>query len=126
MAPPPAPHEHPGHDIRSARFARGWSQGELAQHSGVGVRTIRRVEAGEGDPDSRTITRLRHTLGLSGDPAADPRAVLRAMSDAEFVAFIATETARRLGTAHADVGLPEQDLRLPRRNARDKRESAEG
>ena len=45
-----------GGQIRSARAALRWSIAELADKSGVGVRTIKRFEAVDGIPASRTST----------------------------------------------------------------------
>jgi ribosome-binding protein aMBF1 (putative translation factor) len=45
-----------GAQIRAARAALGWSIAELAAKSGVGVRTIKRFEAVDGIPASRTST----------------------------------------------------------------------
>ena len=45
-----------GAQIRSARAALRWSIAELADKSGVGVRTIKRFEAVDGIPASRTST----------------------------------------------------------------------
>ena len=43
--------------VRQLRSERGWSQAELAERSGLGVRTIQRVEAG-ADPGLDTLRRL--------------------------------------------------------------------
>ena len=43
-----------GVQIRSARAAVGWSIEELAARSGVSARTIKRYEALDGIPPSRT------------------------------------------------------------------------
>lgn len=129
--------EHPGHHIRRAREAAGLSQAELGRRSGLGVRTVRRVEAGEGTPEGRTIAALRRALGLPADGAApDPIAALRAASTIDFIAettrrfmeaerVIADLTAR-LAAAEAALAtlqegedgptLPTQDLEWPRRN----------
>jgi transcriptional regulator with XRE-family HTH domain len=45
-----------GAQIRSARAALRWSIAELADKSGVGIRTIKRFEAADGIPASRTST----------------------------------------------------------------------
>jgi transcriptional regulator with XRE-family HTH domain len=45
-----------GAQIRAARAALRWSIAELANKSGVGVRTIKRFEAVDGIPASRTST----------------------------------------------------------------------
>ena len=44
--------------IRAARGALGWSAQELAQQSGVGHRTIIRIEATDGVPLGRVSTLL--------------------------------------------------------------------
>jgi transcriptional regulator with XRE-family HTH domain len=45
-----------GTQIRSARAALRWTIEELAERSGLGVRTIKRFEAFDGLPASRTST----------------------------------------------------------------------
>ena len=44
--------------IRAARAALGWSAQDLARISGVGHRTIMRIEASEGIPGGRISTLL--------------------------------------------------------------------
>lgn len=91
-----ATEEHPGHQIRRAREALGLSQAELGRRSKLGVRTVRRVEAGQGTPEGRTIAALRRTLGLpvAGSPP-DPVAVLRETATVDLIA----ELTRRLMNA---------------------------
>lgn len=50
-------------NVRALRQAAGLSQQSLADASGVGVRTIRKVEAGEVWPDIATVAWLAHALG---------------------------------------------------------------
>jgi transcriptional regulator with XRE-family HTH domain len=45
-----------GTQIRSARAALRWTIEELAEKSGLGVRTIKRFEQFDGFPQSRTST----------------------------------------------------------------------
>jgi transcriptional regulator with XRE-family HTH domain len=45
-----------GVQIRAARAALGWAIDELAERSGVSARTIKRLEALDGIPPSRTST----------------------------------------------------------------------
>ena len=45
-----------GLQIRAARAALGWAIDELAERSGVSGRTIKRLEALDGIPPSRTST----------------------------------------------------------------------
>jgi transcriptional regulator with XRE-family HTH domain len=45
-----------GMQIRSARAALRWTIEELAEKSGLGLRTIKRFEAVDGVPPSRTHT----------------------------------------------------------------------
>lgn len=52
-----------GEVIRDARKKRGWSQNELAEHSGVSRPTIARVEA-NCDVSTGTIGKLAAVLGL--------------------------------------------------------------
>jgi transcriptional regulator with XRE-family HTH domain len=57
-----------GSQIRAARAALRWSIQELADRSGVGVRTIKRLEIFDGIPPSRssTLVDLRKTLEEAG------------------------------------------------------------
>ncbi|MEO0877148.1 MAG: helix-turn-helix transcriptional regulator, partial [Bacteroidota bacterium] len=50
--------------ILSARRAKGWSQEELSQRSGLSLRTIQRVERGEGKPRLHSLRVLAETLTL--------------------------------------------------------------
>ncbi len=77
----PAAEEHPGHEIRRVREAKGWKQVDLIRRSGVPARTVRRVEEGKGNPERSTIARLRRTLGLPVEGAPpDPRDVIQELS----------------------------------------------
>jgi transcriptional regulator with XRE-family HTH domain len=57
-----------GVQIRAARAALRWTIDELAEKSGLGVRTIKRFEASDGIPASRTTTlaELKKTLESAG------------------------------------------------------------
>ena len=55
----------PAH-IRAARGLLGWSQGDLAEASGVPRRTITRVETGDAVPRDATAESLLHALALAG------------------------------------------------------------
>lgn len=58
--------------IRGAREARGWTQDELAQHSGVPKRTIQEIEnARVQKPQRATDLKLRQALDLEGDPVRE-------------------------------------------------------
>jgi transcriptional regulator with XRE-family HTH domain len=52
--------------IRAARAALGWSIDELAQKSGISARTIKRFEAFNGVPPSRTSTLMNVQAALEG------------------------------------------------------------
>ena len=53
-----------GVQIRSARAAVGWSIEELAARSGVSARTIKRYEALDGIPPSRTSSLVDIKMAL--------------------------------------------------------------
>ncbi|WP_055687202.1 helix-turn-helix domain-containing protein [Loktanella sp. 5RATIMAR09] len=57
-----------GAQIRIARTAVRWTAEELAANSGVGARTIKRIEKANGLPDSTvsTISKLKNTLEAAG------------------------------------------------------------
>lgn len=47
-----------------ARRAKGWSQEELAEHSGLSLRTIQRIEKGKVQARLHSLRVLSETLGL--------------------------------------------------------------
>lgn len=57
-----------GIQIRIARTALRWSADELASQSGVGSRTIKRIEMGSGLPNSNisTLAKLKAALESAG------------------------------------------------------------
>jgi transcriptional regulator with XRE-family HTH domain len=57
-----------GIQIRAARAALRWTIDELAEKSGLGVRTIKRFEGFDGIPSSRTSTlgELKSALEAAG------------------------------------------------------------
>ena len=70
--------------IRAARALLRWSASDLADHSGIGVATIRRLELEEGIPSShtRTNTLIRKSLEAAGiefigTPENGPGVILR-------------------------------------------------
>lgn len=50
--------------IRAARAALGWTAAKLAEQSGIGLRTIMRIEADEGIPKTTTgtLTKVQSAL----------------------------------------------------------------
>lgn len=56
-----------GENVRAARLARGWTQEDLSQHSGLAVVQISRVERGKREIRLTTLLRLLDALGA--DPA---------------------------------------------------------
>lgn len=57
------PSSHLRDTIRAAREERGWSQDELAHHSGVSRPTIARLEAGRS-VSTENLTKLATALGF--------------------------------------------------------------
>ena len=57
-----------GQQVRAARNALKWSADILAQAAGVNPKTIRRIEAADGLPDSTisTMSKLKTTLESAG------------------------------------------------------------
>lgn len=57
-----------GAQIRSARAVVGWTANELADRSGVSLRTLLRFEAVDGIPPSRssTLIDIKKTLEAAG------------------------------------------------------------
>lgn len=61
-----------GDRIREAREARGWTQADLAEQSGVPKRTIQEVETGRvTKPQRSTDLKLRAALDIEGDAARE-------------------------------------------------------
>jgi transcriptional regulator with XRE-family HTH domain len=52
-----------GARLESARLRRDWTQARLAREAGIGVRTLKRLEAGEGGTLT-TLVRVLRVLGL--------------------------------------------------------------
>jgi transcriptional regulator with XRE-family HTH domain len=57
--------------IKKLRSRRGYSQEELAERSGLSIRTIQRIENGETEPRGDSLTRLAAALGVTVDDLAD-------------------------------------------------------
>jgi transcriptional regulator with XRE-family HTH domain len=51
---------------RAARALLDWSQQELADHAGVGIVTIRQLEAGVHEPRRATLDVVRRALEAGG------------------------------------------------------------
>lgn len=54
--------------LRAARALIGWSQAELAEHSGVGIATIRRMEGARGLPktSAENVWKVQSALEEAG------------------------------------------------------------
>lgn len=50
--------------IRAERAARGWSQGELVERTGIPKSTLRRLESGERVQDVTQIYKIASVFGL--------------------------------------------------------------
>jgi transcriptional regulator with XRE-family HTH domain len=73
--------------IIELRQAQGWTQERLATESGVGVRTVQRLEAGEG-------ASLETLLLVADAPRVTVRELFSAIDDAETVASTRWRPAR--------------------------------
>lgn len=96
-----------GDRIRRARTAAGLSQRELAVATGVGQRTIGRIETDQGG-SPRNIRRLQDHLGLHDEDARDAPGAL-AISDEPDLSTVGTtallaEVAARLAAAERRGG----------------------
>ncbi|MEM6971615.1 MAG: helix-turn-helix transcriptional regulator [Pseudomonadota bacterium] len=52
--------------IAAARALIGWTRQDLAERSGVSLRTVARFESGEGDITTMKLARLEETLIAEG------------------------------------------------------------
>jgi transcriptional regulator with XRE-family HTH domain len=51
---------------RAARALLDWSQADLAEKAGVGIVTVRQLEAGSHDARRATLQVIKHALELAG------------------------------------------------------------
>lgn len=101
--------------LRDARRKAGYTQDELAGHSGVGVRTIRRLETGGGtDPRIGTVTLLADALGVT---AAERRNLLAAADGSPADTALSPAQPREPGKPADDtpvVPIPDRLRAVPR------------
>ncbi|WP_232664550.1 BTAD domain-containing putative transcriptional regulator [Pseudonocardia sp. TRM90224] len=57
-----------GQKIRARRQHLGWTQAELATHTGLSQRSIRNIELGAVAPHAASVRRLTAALGMDGTP----------------------------------------------------------
>ena len=67
--------------VKRERLQRNVSQADLADRAGIGIHTLRRFEAGEGDPSLRIFVAILRALdavtaleAVLPEPAVDPLA----------------------------------------------------
>jgi transcriptional regulator with XRE-family HTH domain len=80
-------------NLRSLREARGWSQQQLADNSGVPRPTVAHLESGEGNPTLSVLVRVATALGVSLEH------LVRSVSDALVVHVGESLTTRACGQA---------------------------
>lgn len=56
-----------GENLKRLRQDKGWTQGDLANRTGLRVATISQLERGEGDPKMSTLHKLLDALECSAD-----------------------------------------------------------
>ena len=54
-----------GKDIRAARKKTGITQADLADLAGIGVRTVRAIESGTGNPSLSAVVAIANAVGLN-------------------------------------------------------------
>jgi transcriptional regulator with XRE-family HTH domain len=54
-----------GHNIRQFRQNKGWTQGQLAERTGIKIGHISKLEQDEGDPKASTLYKLIQALGCT-------------------------------------------------------------
>jgi transcriptional regulator with XRE-family HTH domain len=64
MSPVMVPDTYALTNLKKLRESRGWQRPELSERSGVSVRAIRELEAGEIEPGVGTAHRLAVALGV--------------------------------------------------------------
>ena len=85
-----------GQNLRRLRNDKGYTQTDLAKHSGVRSATISQIEQDEGDPKLSTVNKLISALGCS------PDSLMLEMKDVSLDAVMKTMIERA-------SKLPEQD-----------------
>ena len=58
--------------VRGLREARGWSQGQLAEHLDVSRQTVNAIETGKYDPSLPLAFRIASLFGLPIESIFDP------------------------------------------------------
>jgi transcriptional regulator with XRE-family HTH domain len=56
-----------GANVRRERTNKGFTQEQLAEKIEISLRNVQRIEAGEINPLTTTLVRLRQALGCSAD-----------------------------------------------------------
>ena len=62
------------HRVRALRRSYGWTRAELAERSGLSLRFLARIEAGEGNVSILRLAALARALGTTPDRLVRPRA----------------------------------------------------
>lgn len=57
--------------VKSARAVLGWSQSDLAEHSGASLVAIARLESGAVSPRLSTLTKIKEAFARAGVRAID-------------------------------------------------------
>lgn len=60
-----------GRMVKRARLERGWSLRRLCRETGLGMNTLRNIEADASHPFDHTISRLAEALELDVDALLD-------------------------------------------------------
>ena len=53
-----------GNTIKERRAMLGLTQLDLAEMSGIGLRTLKNIEGGKGNPSVNTLTRIAEIVGM--------------------------------------------------------------
>ena len=56
-----------GDNIRRLRRDRGWTLGQLSEHTGIKIAHLSRLEHDDADPKTSTLYKLMQALGVSPD-----------------------------------------------------------
>ena len=88
-----------GRHIRSLRKARGMTQESLADHCGVAVDTIRRLEAGSFSPSLDTLTKVGAGMNLRLSTMFESCELGTTTSSRELADLIASRSRRDLDLA---------------------------